>query len=194
MLQLQNSDIKLLKSGHEPTFEKVYKSFYNALYFFAIQYIDKGADAENLVQETFMALWVNKENLSCESPASIRSWLYTSLKNKCLNQIEKENNKKLYSNYQLIKNQAHIDILQMDISEVTFDEIEQLLLNALEQMPEQCRRVFELSRFQGMQNKAIAQDLEISVKAVEANITRALKTLRIHLKDYLTICFLIGIF
>lgn len=194
MLQLRDRDIELLKAGHEPAFEKVYKGFFNALYFFAIQYIDKEAEAENLVQETFMALWLNKEGLSCATSASVKSWLYTTLKNKCINHLEKENTKILYNHYQLNINKAHIDILQTDISEVTFIEVEQLLFKALEQMPEQCRKVFELSRFKGMKNKTIADELGITVKAVEANITRALKTLRIHLKDYLPFCFLMGIF
>jgi len=66
-------------------------------------------------------------------------------------------------------------------------------MQALEQMPEQSRKVFELSRFNGLKNKAIADELNISVKAVEANMTRALKLLRIHLKDYLPLCFFIGL-
>ncbi len=187
-------NIALLKSGHEPSFEQVYTTYYNALFFFAHQYIDKKADAENLVQETFLALWLYKENLSCNSSGSIKAWLYTTLKNKCLNYLEKETHKLNYNKHQLHKCKIDIDILgQMEISEVTFYEIEQLLYNALEQMPEQCRRVFEMSRFNGMKNKEIASRLNISTKAVEGNMTRALKHLRVQLKDYLPVCILLGL-
>ncbi|MBR8536342.1 RNA polymerase sigma-70 factor [Carboxylicivirga sediminis] len=187
-------DMGLLKSGHEATFEQVYNAYYSSLNFFANQYIDKNADAENLVQETFLALWMYKENLSGNTPGSIKAWLYTTLKNKCLNHLEKESHKLNYNNHQLHQYKIDIDILgHMEISEVTFDEIERLLYQALEQMPEQCRRVFELSRFKNLKNKEIADSLHISIKAVEANITRALKHLRIHLKDYLPLCILLGL-
>ena len=79
----------------------------------------------------------------------------------------------------------------MQISELTFVEIENLLCKALEEMPGQCRKVFEMSRFSGLKNKVIAKELDISVKAVESNITRALKALRIYLKDYLPLCLLL---
>jgi len=194
MLKEPNINLDLLKSGDEQAFEHLYKHYFNALYFFAIQYIDKKAEAENLVQETYLALWLNKECISGNSIASIRSWLFTTLKNKCINHLEKEQNRYQFNNYKRSMHLTNIDILgQMHISEVTFDEIENLLMQALEQMPEQSRKVFELSRFNGLKNKAIADELNISVKAVEANMTRALKLLRIHLKDYLPLCFFIGL-
>ncbi|WP_430817749.1 RNA polymerase sigma-70 factor [Carboxylicivirga sp. RSCT41] len=187
-------DADLIRSGDEEAFERVYKTFFNSLYFFAIQYVDKKAEAENLVQETFLSLWLKKESIEGQSSGSVRSWLYTTLKNKCLNHLEKESNKHQYNIYERQKQKVNIDILeQMQISDVTFTEIEKLLYEALEEMPEQCRRVFELSRFKGMKNKEIAHELDISLKAVEANMTRALKALRIHLKDYLPLCFLMGL-
>ncbi|MCU4156191.1 RNA polymerase sigma-70 factor [Carboxylicivirga sp. A043] len=190
----QHINIELIRSGDEGAFEKVYKQYFSSLYFFAIQYVDKKSEAENLVQETFLSLWVNKESITGQSNNTIKSWLYTTLKNKCLNYLEKESNKRQYTNYQRQKHEADIDILgQMQISDVTFDEIEQLLHKALDEMPEQCRRVFELSRFNGLKNKEIALELNISIKAVEANMTRALKSLRIHLKDYLPLCILLGL-
>ncbi len=196
-LKITNSEhinIQQIRSGDEGAFEKVYNHFYSPLYFFAIQYVDKKAEAENLVQETFLSLWVNKESISGESNHSVKSWLYTTLKNKCLNYLEKESNKRQYNNYQRQKHEADMDILgQMQISDVTFDEIERLLYETLLQMPDQCRKVFELSRFKGLKNKEIAEELNISVKAVEANMTRALKALRVHLKDYLPLCILLGI-
>ncbi|WP_430810463.1 MULTISPECIES: RNA polymerase sigma-70 factor [unclassified Carboxylicivirga] len=195
MLVLQTIDIDRLKSGDEQAFEVLYKASFNALFFFAIQYVNSDAEAENLVQETFLALWTNKENLSCVNTASIKSWLYTSLKNKCINHLERENTKRHYTEYQIRQNQIHIEVLdQLDLSDVAFDEIQHLLKKSLEQMPSQCRKVFELSRFQGLRNKAIAKQLNISVKAVEANITRALKLLRVQLKDYIDVCCLLGVF
>ncbi|TRX71478.1 RNA polymerase sigma-70 factor [Carboxylicivirga sp. M1479] len=194
MLNLQAINIELLKQGHEPTFEELYKSAYNALFFFSFQYIDEKPDAENLVQETFLSLWTNKESINCSSSNSLRAWLYSTLKNKCLNYLSKENSKQQFNSYQKNRHQADMLLLgQMDISQVTFDEIERLLQGAISVMPEQCRRVFQMSRFDYLSNKEIADKLNISAKAVEANMTRALKLVRIHLKDYLPIAALIGL-
>ncbi len=195
MQTLQKIDIALLKDGDEKTFEHIYKVYFNALFFFAIQYVNKNAEAENLVQETFLALWMNKESFIGSRENSVKAWLFNTIKNKCLNHLEKEASENRYNDYHLFQYQSDIaGLKQMQISEVTFSEIESLLHKALEMMPDQSRRVFEMSRFKGFKNKAIAEELSISVKAVESNITRALKVLRICLKDYLPLCILLGIF
>jgi len=192
MQKLQSINIALLKQGDDKTFEQVYKMYFNALYFFAIQYLKKEPEAENLVQETFMALWVNKESFSGDHDNSIKAWLFNTLKNKCLNALDKEVHKQRYTNDYRCRYAVDINCLKhMQISEVTFSEIEDLLRKALVLMPDQCRKVFEMSRFGGMRNKAIANELNISTKAVEANMTRALKLLRIHLKDYLVLLMIV---
>jgi len=195
MQKLQTIDIALLQQGDDNTFEQVYKAYFNALFFFAIQYVKKEAEAENLVQETYLALWVNKESFVGSRDNSVKAWLFNTIKNKCLNHLEKEACKHRYNDYHIYRYQTDITGLkQMQISELTFSEIEDLLNIALEMMPHQCRKVFEMSRFDGMRNKAIAKELDISVKAVESNITRALKSLRIYLKDYLPLCLFLGLF
>ena len=85
MTNIQQNTIELLKKGDQSVFEKLYKQFFNGLYFFAIQYIDDKNDAENMVQETFMSLWINRENLHGKRDNSIKSWLYNTIKNKCIN-------------------------------------------------------------------------------------------------------------
>ena len=194
MHKAQSIDTLLIQQGDDKTFEQIYKGYFNALFFFANQYVNKDLEAENLVQETFMAFWMNKENFLGLHENSVKAWLFNTLKNKCLNHLEREASKHRYNDYHRYRHQTDIGGLkQMHISELTFSEIEDLLHEALEMMPEQCRKVFEMSRFKGMKNKFIAEELNISVKAVESNITRALKSLRIYLKDYLPLCFLCGI-
>ena len=73
----------------------------------------------------------------------------------------------------------------LDTSTVTFQEIETIIEKTLSELPARCREVFILSRLEGKKNKEVAEALDISVKTVEAQITKALKTLRISLKDYL---------
>lgn len=192
MFQTLTHNITSIKQGNNLAFEQLYKSYYNPLFFFAIQYLKEDGDAENMVQETFLAFWLNRENFNGTNESSVRAWLYNTIKNKCLNYLDKENNKYKYVNHQ--RQALDLAVLkELEISEVTFNEIESLLQEALELMTPQCRRVFELSRFKGLKNKDIAEEMNITVKAVEGNMTRALKLLKTHLHDYLTLCIILNI-
>jgi len=194
MQTLQKNDIALLNSGDEKTFEHIYKAHYKALFFFANQYVKKESEAENLVQETYLALWLNKESIIGTRSNAVKAWLFNTIKNKCLNHLEREANQTKYKDYRMYRYQIDaLGLKEMHISELTFSEIEELLTKALDEMPDQCRRVFEMSRYKGLANKVIAKELNITIKAVEANMTRALKALRLGLKDYLPLCFLLGI-
>ena len=73
----------------------------------------------------------------------------------------------------------------IDTSVIAFHELEQIIEKTLEELPPQCRRVFELSRFKEMKNREIAEELNISVKTVEGHISKGLKIFKIALKDYL---------
>ena len=74
---------------------------------------------------------------------------------------------------------------QIDTTVITFQEIEKIIEQTLAELPGRCREVFVLSRIEGKKNQEIANELSISLKAVEAQITKALKTFRLTLKDYL---------
>ncbi len=186
MISLHKKNIKKLKEGDHLVFEKIFKHYYNALFFFAGKYIQDEDDAENLVQETFMSLWLNRKNILSDSESSIRSWLYNTLKNKCLNFLEKDLSRKKYNDYVRTRQMLNISVLKdFEIDDVLFHEVYEILNKALEQMPSQSKAVFEMSRLKGMKNKEIAETLGITVKAVEANMTRALKLLRSHFSDYL---------
>lgn len=192
MPQLISTHIESVIQGNSNAFEQLYKSYFNPLFFFAIQYLKETSDAENLVQETFLAFWINRENFKSTSEASVKAWLYNTLKNKCLNHLDKESNKFRYTDY--LRYNLDCSVLkEYEISEVTFNEIETLLEEALELMTPQCRKVFEMSRFQGLKNKEIADKMGITVKAVEGNMTRALKLLKTHLHDYLSLCIILNL-
>jgi len=194
MASLQKKDIKLLKEGSHIMFEQIFKRYYNALFFFAGRYVNDEKDAESLVQETFMALWINRKNLLADSESSLKAWMYNTLKNKCLNVLEKEVSKQKYNDYLKTKQLLDISVLKdFEIDEVLFDEVSELLNKALNEMSGQSRAVFEMSRLEGMRNKEIADSLGISLKAVEGNMTRALKFLKVHFRDYLSVIIFLGI-
>jgi RNA polymerase sigma-70 factor (ECF subfamily) len=140
-----------------------------------------------MVQDTFLILWESRQNLNEET--NINAWLYTVARNNCLKKLRNDKSGKgsLFS-HQIngLELEMNLNALSsLDSSELTFSEIERIIENTLAGLPPQCRKIFELSRFGNRKNKEIAEELGISVKAVEGQITKALKIFRITLKDYL---------
>ncbi len=173
-------------NGDESSFNIIFNFFYPRLYHFIHAYIPNEDLAENMVQDTFLTLWNKRKHMKPGS--NINAWLYTVARNICLKKLRDDKTKKAYlsSNLNELELEMNMGALaSIDTSELTFSEIERIIENTLETLPPQCRKIFELSRFESKKNKEIAEELEISVKAVENQITKALKIFRNSLKDYL---------
>lgn len=155
---------------------------------FAYSYLRDRAEAEDVLMESMIALWENRERW--EEGSNLHALLLTIIKNKALNLLE----------HKQIRLRAEEDIdshsrreLDLRIStlkacepeQIFNTEIQHIVHKALEQMPQQSRTIFMLSRYQNLPNKQIAEQLNISLKTVEAHITKALRILRLELKDYL---------
>ncbi len=185
MNSLSDEILSLLNDRQEAAFELVFRLYYPRLVYFAKEYINY-EDAKGLVQEAFMTLW--EKNPSLRNESQLQSYLYTVVKNKCLMQLRHE---KIMKNYAektetKLKNQICCSALeQLDTSEIAFKEIQSIIGSTLSDLPSRCREVFILSRIEGMTNREVADRLDISVKAVEAQITKALVIFREALKDYL---------
>ncbi len=185
MKALTNEILQLLNKHQEAAFEVVFKLYYPRLVYFAKEFVPD-SEAKNLVQDAFISMWDKKPQFINES--QLQSYLYTNVKNNCLMYLRHEKVKKKYRSEAVLQkqNQIYTEALSgLDTSTVTFQEIETIIEKTLLELPERCREVFILSRMEGKKNKEVAEVLDISVKAVEAQITKALKTLRISLKDYL---------
>lgn len=174
------------KSGDEQAFEKIFKSNNPQIVSFCNQFIADWDKSKSLAQEAFINLWINREKI--DTLNGIKAFLYTYAKSSCLNYIR---HRKVESKYEDIRLQIKEDTLNCEVLEsfdfdsLEFVELEELIMRSINSLPDQCRRVFILSRFDGKMNKEIADQLNISVKSVEANMTRALKTLRSALSEYL---------
>lgn len=163
-------------------FEEVFKHYSKPLFYYAAKFVDDQS-AKDIVQDVFVKLWAD-QNLQIKK--SLNALLFTMVRNLCLQQLEKQ---KVRNKYLESKKIALIDEeLQFYIDERTSlieQELEAKLIEVLNKLPERCRLVFTMSRFENLKNKEIAEQLNISVKAVEKQITKALGTIRIELKDYL---------
>ena len=183
--------LKMLRKGDEAAFEVVFKSFYSKLYAFSKEYVTDSAVAENIVQDAFMVLWNKKTDL--QEQTNLNAYLYTVVKNLSLKHLRHISVSAAYQQHEKSKKDEldlNIQALNdLETSRLAVKEIEQIIEETLNELPPRCREVFEMSRFSGMKNREIADELGISEKAVEANISRALKTLKISLKDYLPVFF-----
>lgn len=173
------------RKGDKAAFESLFRAFYPRLVQYAHKILQDRDEAEEMVQQVFITLWEQQQELNIHS--SLKSYLYRAVHNRCLNSIEKARVRTLYAQETLANTSEEIQPLQS----LQHNELQKEMARALDKLPEQCRRVFELSRYEGLKYAAIAEVLGISVKTVENQIGKALRILRLELKEYLTILLLI---
>ncbi len=154
-------------------FQSIYNKYYKKLCVFAASIIYDEDEAEEIVQRVILKLWEQRENY--DTIANIQSYLFRSVKNHCLNTLS---HAKIEEKY---RTESWIELKAMEIKamEDNFqEEKERSLRKAIDDLPERCQNVLKMSKYDGLKNKEIAEQLNISVKAVEANITRAFSLLR----------------
>lgn len=155
---------------------------------FAYSYTRNRATAEDILMESMISLWENREKWDKDS--NLHALLLTIIKNRSLNYLEHEQVRiraeETINTHKQRELELRISTLEACEPDSIFDtEIQGIVRKALERLPEQSRRIFILSRYQDTPNRKIAEQLGISVKSVEFHITKTLKLLRLELKDYL---------
>lgn len=170
---------KVSLQDDEEAFRSLFCDFFAPLCVFAHRYLEEMETCEDIVQETFYRIWKNRKDLDIQ--ISARNFLVTSVRNACLDLIRKQELEKRWIEKRLEEDtEAYEDLY-------TTQELESLLNQALDKLPEQIASTFRMNRFDGKTYVEIAEEKQISVKTVEAYMTRALKFLRVELKDYLPI-------
>ena len=177
--------LQKLSKGDQFSYGIIFNIYYSRLYYFALHYLNDKESSQDVVQDVFSYIWEDYEKFS--EVKNLSSWLFSLTKNQCLKKIDhlkvKQKHADLLRYRQLNIIQSSLN--ELDTSQVIFDEIDTIVKQTLETLSPQSRRVFELSRFENKKNREIAEELNISQKAVEANITKALKDFRKALKNYL---------
>ncbi len=159
-------------------FELVFNQYFNIMVLYANRFMDTREEAEEITQEVFVKFWEKCDTLSPDS--SVKSYLYRSVHNSCLNAIKHEKVKDGYKQHVINFLESSY---QESIEESDPDAIRQRIHDEIDKLPPRCSEIFKLSRFDGLKYQEIADHLEISVKTVEVQMGKALKVLRETLKD-----------
>jgi RNA polymerase sigma-70 factor (ECF subfamily) len=175
--------INALKTGEIRLFEEIYNTYYPVLCNYAASITKEQSMAEDAVSEVFMKLWEKRD--STEIEGSLKSYLFKSVYNHCLNTLKHIHVQNQYRDFFLYHPPLNEEGTDYPLSGVIENEINDILQKTIEQLPEQCRKIFIMSRIDGLKHEEIAQKLDISINTVRTQIHRALGKLRIELKDFL---------
>jgi RNA polymerase sigma-70 factor (ECF subfamily) len=185
-MDLQDEQIAaLLVVRNETAFEQVFKTHYKNLYAYALTILKDEIEAEEIVQQVFFKLWDRSEKLHVSGP--VAAYLYRAVHNESLNFLKHQ---KVKETHRLHVAYAMKNNTEQPQGKMLSRELEQKFREALNELPEQCRTVFQLSRFEDMKYRDIADKLQISVKTVENHMGKALKILRTQLVDFLSLLFM----
>lgn len=175
------------------SFSNIYTSYYKRSFLFVKSYVRDDMVAEDIVSDSLLNLWEIIKKEKVEHPLSL---LLIILKNKSLNYLKhldiKQNVSESISSKMAHDLNYRLSTLQAcDPEEIFSSEITDIVEETLKSLPEQTRRVFEMSRYECRSVKEIAEELSISSKSVEYHITKSLKILRISLREYLLLLYLL---
>jgi len=172
--------------------EDAYLTYYPKLVRFAVSYVVRRHEAENIVQNIFLGL-LEKEH-DPRNIADLNAYLFTAVKNRCVDFLRSEvrlGHKKHSLEDVRELSLKLISLEQFAESSLSFEELERTIRNAVDALPERCREIFIMSRVEGMMHAQIASRLGISASTVNNQIVTALRKLKEELSEFLVVCVVI---
>ena len=169
-------------------FEEIYVSYFSRMKYFALEYVLSEEDAENIVQDVFTELWERKELLTYN--INLVAFLFTSIKNRCIDHLRhrvivRDAVNQIQEEYQVTLKVKLASLELFDQSLLSEQDIEKIVSEVINSLPEKCREIFIKSKIEGKKQKDIASEMNISLKTVENQMNIAYKKLKSELKDYL---------
>ncbi len=176
-----------IKLGDEQAFELFFRKYNIRLCSFANKFLDDPEEAQEVVQDMFVKIWTDREEIDPEN--SLKSYVYKIVQNLSINRLRR---KKVESKYTEIYRLVYIDNHEFSAHEsLLARELEAHIIHSIKKLPSECRKIFELSRSEGLKYREIAETLNISVKTVETQMSKALRSLRLELTDYISLILII---
>jgi RNA polymerase sigma-70 factor (ECF subfamily) len=164
--------INQLREGREQAYKRVFHQYYRPLTLFAAKFIGDIDEAKEVVQEFFVRFWLRHRDIHIR--VSLKTYLYQGVRNACINYIEADRVKqRRLSEY---KHPTYSE--ENALEAMVLSEKEDTIMRTIELLPQKCREIFTMSRIQRKSNREIADELQLSIKTVETQISIALKRLR----------------
>ena len=191
MRRTVKTNIQKLKDGDKGEFERIYQNLFEILFSLSLQYTRNREVSEEFIQDAFLKLWEIRSGLNEDT--NIKNLLFTIVKNNCLNYLRSQRIIWKHSNEVKAREYFYSAKLLNEKEEnfLEFEELFKMVSLAIEKLPEPQKIVFKMSRFEEMKYSEIADHLHLSAKTIESRISKALKFLRVELKDYLALIMLI---
>ena len=183
-IELENNEKNLLqnlKNGDSKAFDEIFRTHYQVLCRFSMKIVKEKENAEEIVQDLFFHLWEKRSTLSIN--ISLKSYLFRSVYNNSVRLTKFTNLHDIIDEKQNSVNEEFTDLLEQT-------EIETKIYKTIDELPEQCRKIFNMSRFEELKYREIAEKLNISIKTVETQMSRALKYLTTNLKHLIKLLIL----
>lgn len=185
----QNDILDKIRNGDENAFRELFLLQYAGLCAYANKYVNDVDQAEEVVQDLFFNIWKKRDKL--EINLSIEAYLFRSVRNACLNILKHIRIREIYK---VAHEQEIRESESNQANTLEAGELEEAIEIAIESMPPERKRIFKMSRIDGLKYREIADILNLSVKTVEAQMGKALKYLRDTLEDYFIWLFIIMYF
>jgi len=181
---LDNNEKHIGKILDKRGLESLFREYFSPLNLFAQKYIHDVDGSKEIVQDVFVTLWKRREEMDLSK--SMKPYLFTSVHNRCLNYI-RDQKKIVHSPIEEMDMSRYVESRDFLVEEETLAEINR----ALSALPDKCRKIFMMSRFDGKKYREIAAELGISIKTVETQMSRALKHMKKKLAYYLSIAIIL---
>ena len=175
-------------------FENFYITWYSRVKYFARDYVLSDEEAENITQDVFLDFYQKRDTLDFH--INVIAYLFTSVKNRCIDYLrrkllEQEAATKMQEDFDMSFRMKFDSLEAFDVDGLSEDNIKDIIEKALNALPERCREIFILSKLEGKKQKEIAEELNVSVKTIETQMTIAYKKLREELKNHLPLLLFI---
>lgn len=160
-------------------FEEAFHDHYEGLFRYACTLVHEAEEAEDILQNVFLELWKSRESLLIHT--SLQAYLYKAVYFKCVNVVKHRKVREKHANHVQHREIAHTS------DPVLMKEVSAKIQAVTDSLPEQCRKIFMMSRNDGLRYHEIAERLNLSVKTIENQMGKALRILRNSLQDYLNL-------
>jgi RNA polymerase sigma-70 factor, ECF subfamily len=175
-----------LHNGVRTQFDHLFKYYYSGLCIYANGYLRSSETSEEIVQEVFVKLWENHERIIIHT--SLKAYLYRSVFNACLNYL-KFNQSSNHKNIELDQSGIQLELMALETSDSLFnqlfsEQIEKELEEAIAALPEQCRKIFKMCRYEDLSYPEISDMLNVSLSTVKTQMSRAMEKLLRQMEKY----------